>query len=177
MLNINLFGGPGVGKTTTAAKIFTRMKDSGVKVEYIQEFAKDLTYGNDAVRLSDQLHILGEQHHRIHRLKGQVDFIAHDSPFVMGISYLQEDKHLPKDLLEELMVTMFNSYDNLNILLLRNVEKYGYQEYGRNQTLEEAIVKDEEIRCMLVDNDIPFFTVQAGDESIEKILEYVRNHL
>ena len=95
----------------------------------------------------------------------------------MGISYLQEDKHLPKDLLEELMVTMFNSYDNLNILLLRNVEKYGYQEYGRNQTLEEAIVKDEEIRCMLVDNDIPFFTVQAGDESIEKILEYVRNHL
>ena len=38
---VNLYGGPGTGKSTTAAALFAEMKIRGVNCEYIQEYAKD----------------------------------------------------------------------------------------------------------------------------------------
>ena len=40
---INLFGGPGTGKSTGAAYIFAKLKMCGVNCELITEFAKDMT--------------------------------------------------------------------------------------------------------------------------------------
>lgn len=171
MLNINLFGGPGTGKSTTAAGLFYEMKTNNHQVEYIQEYAKELTFGKDFTKLSDQLLILGEQHHRMFRLKDQLEYLIHDSPFVMGMTYLQDDPHLPKDIYAELITTMFKSYNNLNIFLERNVEEHGYQEYGRSQSLDEAIAKDVEIKQMLIDNEIPFYTIKMGKTSVEDISE------
>lgn len=174
MLNINLFGGPGTGKSTTAAGLFYEMKTDDNRVEYIQEYAKELTFGKDYTRLSDQLLILGEQHHRMFRLKDQLDYLIHDSPFVMGLTYLQDDEHLPKDIYAELITTMFKSYDNINIFLQRNVDEHGYQEYGRSQTLDEAIQKDVEIKKMLVDNDIPFIEIKMGKNSVKDIYNILK---
>lgn len=39
---INLYGGPGTGKSTTAAMLFAKMKLAGFNCEYVPEFAKDL---------------------------------------------------------------------------------------------------------------------------------------
>ena len=173
MININLFGGPGLGKSTTASGLFYEMKLNNYKVEFITEYAKELTYGNDYTKLADQLHILGEQHHRMFRLRDKVDYIIHDSPFVMGIVYLSDDPHLPKELYKELIVTMFKSYNNLNILLTRNLEKE-YQEYGRSQSLDEAIEKDREIRQMLIDSNIHFVELKSHtDETISDIIEMI----
>ena len=174
MININLFGGPGTGKSTTAAGLFYLMKTDDYKVEYIQEFAKELTFGNDLTRLSDQLLVLGEQHHRMFRLKNQVDFLIHDSPFVMGLTYLQDDAHLPKDIYAELITTMFASYNNINIFLKRNVEEHGYQEYGRSQTLDQAIEKDNQIKAMMLEHNIPFYEVEMGPKSTSTIFDIVR---
>ena len=174
MINIQLFGGPGTGKSTTAAGLFYKMKSKDYKVEYIQEYAKELTFGKDFTKLGDQVLILGEQHHRMHRLKDQVDFLIHDSPFVMGLSYLVEDPHVPKDIYADLITTMFKSYNNINIFLERNVDELTYQEYGRSQSLEQAIEKDAEIKKILNDNDIPFITVKMGSKSIKKIMKIVK---
>lgn len=174
MINIQLFGGPGTGKSTTAAGLFYKMKSRDYKVEYIQEYAKELTFGKDFTKLGDQVLILGEQHHRMHRLKDQVDFLIHDSPFVMGLSYLVEDPHVPKDIYADLITTMFKSYNNINIFLERNVDELTYQEYGRSQSLEQAIEKDAEIKKILNDNDIPFITVKMGSKSIKKIMKIVK---
>ena len=38
---INLFAGPGVGKSTTAARVFAELKLKGVNCEMALEFAKD----------------------------------------------------------------------------------------------------------------------------------------
>lgn len=170
MKNINLFAGPGAGKSTIASELFTEMKKRNDKVEYIQEYAKELTFGKDFTRLSDQLHILGEQHHRMYRLRDQVDFLIHDSPFVMGIVYLQKDIHLPKKLYKKLVTEMFKSYNNINIFLERDVDKFGYETYGRNQDLDEAIQKDKEIKDMLKKFDIPFITIKVGKKTTKKIL-------
>ena len=128
------------------------MKSKDYKVEYIQEFAKELTFGEDTVRLSDQLLILGEQHHRMHRLKNHVDYAIHDSPFVMGVTYVTHDSGLPIKQYTKMITKMFQSYDNINIFLERNTEEHKYQTYGRNQTLEDAIEKDKQIKKMLDDN-------------------------
>lgn len=53
IININIFGGPGVGKSTISSGLFYQMKTRGYKVEFISEYAKDLTYGKDFVKLKD----------------------------------------------------------------------------------------------------------------------------
>ena len=40
-LVINLFGGPGCGKSTTMARLFADLKARGYNVEMVSEFAKD----------------------------------------------------------------------------------------------------------------------------------------
>lgn len=176
MTNINLFGGPGTGKSTIAAGLFHKMKTKGYRAEYIQEYAKELTFGKDYTKLSDQLLILGEQHHRMFRLKDQVDFLIHDSPFVMGMTYLQKDPHLDKKKYAKLIVSMFKSYNNVNIFLERNVGVHGYQEYGRSQSLNEAIQKDNEIKQMLDDNNIKYYTVKMGKKSLKKIMKITKDY-
>lgn len=174
MVNINLFGGPGTGKSTSAAGLFYKMKSKGYKVEYIQEYAKELTFGKDFIKLADQLLILGVQHHRMFRLKNQVEYVIHDSPFIMGMVYLQEDSNIPQKEYSELIVKMFKSYKNINIFLERDTEHHKYQDYGRSQTLEESLLKDKEIKSLLIDNDIPFHEVKIGNKSIKKILKIIK---
>lgn len=43
-LVVNLFGGPGCGKSTTMARLFADLKTRGLNVEMVSEFAKDLVY-------------------------------------------------------------------------------------------------------------------------------------
>lgn len=38
---VNLFAGPGAGKSTGAAYIFSKLKLAGIDCEYVSEFAKD----------------------------------------------------------------------------------------------------------------------------------------
>ena len=45
---INLFGGPGCGKSTTAADLFARMKLRGLSVELVTEYAKDVVWDEKA---------------------------------------------------------------------------------------------------------------------------------
>jgi adenylate kinase family enzyme len=41
---INIFGGPGAGKSTTAAALFAEMKRRGMNVELATEVAEDREY-------------------------------------------------------------------------------------------------------------------------------------
>jgi len=172
MTNVNLFGGPGTGKSTTAAQIFAKLKATGIKVELLQEYAKDLTYGKDSVKLSDQVHVLGEQYHRMFRLKDSVDFLMHDSPFIMGATYIQEST-FPKKEFVDFVIKLFNTHNNLNIFLNRNNDLHPYQEYGRSQTLKEAIAKDDEIKLFLINNNVPFIDVTIDDSTTATILSYM----
>ena len=43
---INLFGGPGAGKSTCAMEICSELKKHGLSAEYVQEYAKELVYEN-----------------------------------------------------------------------------------------------------------------------------------
>jgi hypothetical protein len=141
-------------------------------VEYIQEYAKDLVYGNDFTKLSDQLHILGEQHHRIVRLKSAVDYLIHDSPFILGLAYISEDNHLPINLFEQLVIELFTSYDNINILLIRNVD-IKFQQTGRLTDANDSMAKDVEIKQILDKHNIQYHELIVNDNIIKDIMDII----
>jgi len=168
---INLFAGPGAGKSTTAAGLFYQMKKDGYKVELLSEYAKKLVYQDNMTVLGDQLMILAKQHHMQLVLDDQVDYLITDSPFIMGTVYTQETKHMPKVQYDDLVMCMYNSYDNVNIFLERNLNEYGYKQEGRTQTLEEAQEKDNEIKDMLKEFNVPYYSVLMNDKTLHKIMQ------
>lgn len=141
---INLFAGPGAGKSTTAAGLFNLMKLSGEKVELVLEYAKDLTYEKNASRLGNQMTILGEQFNRLHRLVGQVEWIITDSPLLLGTMYAHGPFKSPG--FTGTVLWAFDVFDNVNFVVERHKE---YQPWGRNQTEEEARAIDGRVTALL----------------------------
>lgn len=139
MIVINLFGGPGTGKSTTAAGLFCLMKNAGIKVELVTEYAKDIVWAARHKELDDQLYILAKQHHRLHILKNQVDYAITDSPILLSSVY---GSFMPQSF-HDLIKDLYLYYDNRHIILNR-VKPYA--KFGRNQTEQEARDLDEAIK-------------------------------
>jgi hypothetical protein len=130
---INLWGGPGSGKSTAAAGLFNLMKGNGHRVEYIPEFAKDLTYRKDAKALANQLYVLAVQDMRLRDLVDMgVEWAIVDSPLPMGVAYATGE-YMPW--IVHTAWYAWNRYDNYNFWIKRVKP---YEAYGRNQTEEEA---------------------------------------
>jgi len=171
-LHINIFGSPGSGKSTMRARLFYELKKKQYKVEEIPEHAKDLTYSEEYIKLSDQVFVLGQQHHKHHVLDKKVDYIVTDSPFIMGTTYIEDDCYF-KDELIDLALAMNESYETLNFFIIRNHE---YQEYGRNQTAEQSDDKSLQIRDFLDDNGIKYTVLQSGKDFIKTALKKIKKH-
>ena len=175
-LNIQIFGSPGVGKSTISSGLFYNMKVQGYKVEFISEYAKGLTYSQDYTKLKDQLMVLANQYHKFYRTKNsEIDYLIHESPFLLGLVYFQEDDIIKEQYFKPLIVNMYKNMNSTNIFLERNIE-LGYQEFGRNQKLEEAIELDNKILKILDDNEIPYIKLKSSDKTIEEILEIIKNN-
>ncbi len=82
---INIFAGPGCGKSTVAAGLFHKLKTLNKNVEYVSEYAKDLIYENRLERLNDYLYVLAEQHHRLLKLSNSVEYAICDGSLFIFI--------------------------------------------------------------------------------------------
>jgi hypothetical protein len=173
---INMFGGPGVGKSTIATGLFSAMKQRRMEVEYVSEYAKEITWEKTNALLDNQIHVFAEQFRRQFRLLGKVNWIVTDSPLVLSAVYFNKyakdqstftDSYLK--LCEKFFMESFNQFDNRNIVIERSKL---YNPNGRNQTLEQAIEIDQEIVDILLDFDIDYREVWGSEsEIIQKILE------
>src|SRR5579859_6513123 len=137
---INIFVGPGTGKSVTRAELFAALKKEQKNCEEVIEFAKDLVYDEAYKVLENQEWIFANQHNRMFRFKDKVDFIVTDAPLFNSIVYSGkgEDK---KDF-HKYVLSVFNRYDNLNIYLERQTV---YQQTGRYQDEEGAKKIDDEV--------------------------------
>jgi adenylate kinase family enzyme len=54
---VNLFAGPGAGKSTGAAYVFAKLKLAGIDCEYVSEFAKDKVWENNSEVFKNQFYI------------------------------------------------------------------------------------------------------------------------
>lgn len=152
-------GGPGCGKSTTAAGLFYLMKNAGMNVELVTEYAKDLTWEKRFDMLTDQLYILAKQNRRLHRLQDQVEYVVTDSPILLSYHYVTPD-YLPLHF-RNLVIELWNQYDNVNIVIERVKP---YLKKGRSQDESEARLIDIKINKMLQDLKI-LYTVFKGDKN------------
>ena len=175
-LVINLFGGPGCGKSTTMARLFADLKSQGMNVEMVSEFAKDLVYELRQETMKDELYIFAKQHHRMFRVNGKVDIIITDRPLLLTNIYVS--LYLPKDEysinLRKLVRSTFKTFNNINILLDRTGIEYKGDE-ARLQSLKESEEIDEMTKDELNVSNEEYYTIQTND--YEKILEVVLSEI
>ena len=170
MIVINLFGGPGVGKSTTAAGVFFKMKSDGNfgKVELVTEFAKDLVYADRLKELkNNQLYVTAKQYHRMERLRDQVDYIITDSPLLISMLYTPIDYFTS---FNSLLMELHNSFDNINIIINRVKE---YKEYGRIQSKKEAQQLDVKIREFFINRGITYSVVNGDTTAPSAVLNII----
>lgn len=166
---INLFAGPGCGKSTTAAALFALMKRRGLNVEMITEFAKDLVWTERNKELGDQIYIFGKMYHKLWRLRDKVDYVITDSP--LPFCHYYDRENIPH--FKELVMSAFNSFDNVNFSLVRS---FPYQQEGRYQTEDEADKVHKEIMEMAEENDIEIDYFVTGSEPEVVILDFLKLH-
>lgn len=168
---VNLFAGPGAGKSTLSAYIFSELKFAGINCELAPEFAKDLVWEGRLNTLSNQIYVFGKQLHRIKRLMDQVDVIICDSPIILSAYYK------PKELSEtfdKLIFEEFDKFRNLNYFVTR-IKPYNPK--GRIQTEDEAKQVDYELTKFLDRNRILYNVINGNKEGGNIIVQDVLNLL
>lgn len=163
-LVVNLFAGPGAGKSTGATYVFSKLKMLGIDAEYVSEFAKDKVWEENGKVFKCQFYITGKQAYKIFRCNGKVDVLITDSPIALGAFYADNE------ILKQLCIYESKKYNNLNFFIER---KKKYNPNGRNQTEEEAKKIDKEIQELLEKEKEPFFSVEGNEEGYNKIVDKI----
>ena len=167
---VNLFGGPGVGKSTGAAYVFSILKMQGVNCELVQEFAKDKTWEHNMLALSNQAYVFGKQCYRMSRCANQVDVIVTDSPLLLSVIYNNDLGNT----FNKMVLEVFNSYNNLNFMLERVKP---YNPIGRNQTEEESNQLNTNIQAVLLDNNVGFTYIDGDIDGYNEIVREVMHEI
>lgn len=167
-LIINIFGGPGAGKSTGAAYVFSKLKMLGINVELVTEAAKDLTWEEAFNNLKDQIYVFGKQQHRIFRCADKVDVIITDSPIFLSTIY--NNDYMIGDSLYHLVMDVIDKYDNYNVLLQRVKP---YNPAGRTQTAEESDNISTKVEQALIDSNQEYELVNGDINGYEYIFRKV----
>lgn len=164
---VQLFGGPGAGKSTMAAMLFSSLKLLGHDTELVTEFAKKLTWHDRFNSLACQPYVFGKQLHEIELLLGQVEFIVTDSPILLSCIYTT-DKYPAS--FQQFIIEHFKTLPNINYYLER-VKKYNPN--GRNQTEAESDEIGLKILDLLDKNGISYQRVPGSVKEVETILNQI----
>ena len=167
-LVLNLFAGPGTGKTTMMAAVFAELKFRGVDCEIAPEYAKEVVWGENMKLLEDQLYIFAKQAHRVFRIRDKVDVILTDSPLLFSLVYGEQMTDAFRTLVRE----QHHIYKSLNIFLTRSKP---YNPNGRTQDENGAIELDVSILKMLDDNNINYLKIDSDKDNIIKIADMVED--
>ena len=173
MIVINLWAGPGSGKSTGAAYIFSKLKMAGINAELVTEFAKDKVWEDNRKALANQAYMFGQQYYRISRLEGEVDVAIVDSPLMLSLLY-NNDPKLGNDF-NQVVRKVANSYDSLNYFVKR-VKKYNPK--GRLQTESESDALSEKIKAIMDAHLGSYQTIDGNvdgyDTVVMDVLRYLR---
>lgn len=167
-LIVNFFAGPGVGKSTTAASLFSHLKARDVNAELIMEHAKEWAWEKRPIYCQAQ--IFGEQIARQERLrKAGLKVAVTDSPLVQSLVYTPTD--YPTSW-RTAVVDLFNSFNNINFFIKRTKK---FNPAGRYHNLKESVEIDGETHRLLNELEIPFYEIEVID--IESILKLVMERI
>jgi len=171
---INIFGGPGIGKTATAWSFAGYLKNKEFLVEYASEYAKELAYReNSKEDFDNQISLFAEQNRRIYSLiNKELDYIITDCPILQCHPYIgQSHSHFKTNRfeweqhLEWFILKTFNMYQNINFLMIRDPNKR-YIQKGRFQDKAKAIEIDKQTEEILDKFQIPYYSIKSFEDMI-----------
>jgi hypothetical protein len=173
---INLFGGPGIGKSSIAAGLTYKLKKKHISCDAPYEFPKVLAWDKNKEAIGDQLYVVANQHRGIAKSYGKVKYIIVDSPILLSLvykNYYNNSETYPAKLygkeFDNMVLSIFNQYDNLNIVLKRNTEGE-HNDAERYQGLTESIELDNLIKYSLDTHNIPYIEVMVDDNTVNNIM-------
>lgn len=169
---INFFGGPGSGKSTITSGLFYELKRNNITCDNPYEFPKQVAWENNKSQINDQLYIFANQHRGIVRSYGKVEYIIVDSPILLSLAYKNGYSNdypsfLYGDKFDDMVVDIFNKYQNINIFLER---PYDFQADGRFHNMDQSIEYDNKIKEILKRYNIEYHTLKVNNETINNII-------
>lgn len=170
---IDLFAGPGAGKSTLAAKTFAQMKEEGESVELVREYVKDWAWRGEPVRRWDGPYLLAKQLRRESALYDKVDVIITDSPMLMTAIY--EERFYPgSKMLFNLATDLLKQQEQERIIHIPCLVKRfkPYVPKGRFETQEQALDMDQRCKRFLDKHQV--YNVVSNVNDILFVLQQVR---
>jgi Cdc6-like AAA superfamily ATPase len=169
---ICLYGGPGTGKSTTAAHIFSRLKQRGINAELVSEYVKEWAWEGRHMLDGDQYYFLIKQSRRERIRFKDVDVMVTDSPVWLSAVYEQEHEQPPyiAPLLidKHVQIAEKHGVEHRHVSLNR---LKAYNPKGRFQTEVEARSLDGKIKEYLTQQKIPFIEVPANKKAAKRIIK------
>jgi nicotinamide riboside kinase len=171
-VTVVLYGGPGTGKSTTAAQVFALLKQRELNVEIVHEVAKDLTWEQRHVALSHQPYIAAKQMFRMDRLYGRVEGIVTDTSPLLGYIY-------GKGLTQPFKDWLLDDYQRrrtLDVFIERNPRR-PYNPNGRRQSEESAVAADSAIRGLLRDLEISHYVLPLDERLPHRVADLAESRI
>lgn len=176
---INLFGGPGIGKSGVAAGITYKMKKKHINVNNPYEFPKKLAWDNNIPAISDQLYVFANQHRGIAECYGKVDYIVIDSPILFSTIYHRYyTKGYPAEMygkvFHDMVIDLHRRYSSINILLERGETKHNDDE--RFQNYKQSVEIDDLCKKVLDETGSKYYSVKVNGDSVKNIMKIIKKH-
>lgn len=170
---INLYAGPGTGKSTIAAKTFAQMKEAGRSVELVQEYVKKWAWEDRKPVNYDQFYFFGKQCRAESALLGKVDFIITDAPVLLTSYYAQvygtpEQAVLFRSMLLAYRRMLTDDGHQVSDFWLNRVKPYDPR--GRFQSEDQAKQVDVEMKRYLAEMGIAARMIDADQNAADSIV-------
>ena len=167
---VNLYGGPGSGKSTNAAHLFALAKQNDINAELVREYIKNWVWEGRQIQPGDQIYIAAKQSKLERVCLKDVDLIVTDSPMMLSQYYEEKyDNTYPvcKHIIQKHNeIVADHGFEQLHVFLQRTKK---YNPKGRTQTEEESKQVDLELKNLLISNNIEFKEVVADSNAAQTI--------
>jgi hypothetical protein len=174
---INFISGPGSGKSTLVSFIYGELKLLGYDIETVHEYAKTLVLQKRFEELNNQYYVSNKQYKLLKSYKDMSEIVITDGSLLHGLHYnisnIDNVSNLEKT--EKAIMRFYNDFENINIFLDRHDKEYDNR--GRIENLEGAIIADNSILNYLDKYNIDYFRVKSDILNIPDIIAYINEKL
>lgn len=142
---IDIYGGPGIGKSVLAAQVYTELSRQGESVELVREYVKPWAWNGIAVKKWDELYIFAKQLKAEADMYGKVKYLVTDRPLGLSIAYSKLYGSGPSQIrMRELVYSVLDEHkeDGISHLPVLMQRRHPYSNEGRFETSNQARLID-----------------------------------
>ncbi len=172
---IGISGAPCVGKSTLAAKLFSRLKEMGLNVEMALEYCKEYAIEKREITPFSEFLFFGVQSHLESRLFDKTQIIVSDSLCCLAGYY--EHLYNGSNSLSEACKAFYKRAEENGVKVLNFFlpMRKNYNPKGRFQTKEQAVFIDKDMREWLDSEGYTYEVLDCPDsQRVEKIIERLK---